>query len=139
MTYTQLALAAVAATVVLDLAILRTHLLSRRVFWASYAIIVFFQLLTNGVLTGLAIVRYDDSAIIGGADPVFLGAGRIAYAPVEDLLFGFALVVSAMAWWVWWGRRGVQRTPYSGPPRWFSRSASESGSTPGTDGARPRG
>ena len=27
---------------------------ARRVFWASYAIVVFFQLVTNGVLTGLA-------------------------------------------------------------------------------------
>ena len=39
----------------------------------------------------------------------FLGSGRIAWAPVEDLLFGFALVLQTLAWWVFWGRRGVQR------------------------------
>jgi len=142
MTYTQLALVAVAGTVVLDLVVLRTALLRRRVFWVSYAIIVFFQLLTNGVLTGFSIVRYDGDAIVGGADPVFLGSGRIAFAPVEDLLFGFALVVSAMAGWVWWGRRGVQRVPLAGPPRWRDEAVDPeraSGDPAGPDGAPPRG
>jgi hypothetical protein len=74
------------------------------------------------VLTGLRVVRYDGEAIIGSTTPVagpppFLGDGRIAYAPVEDLMFGFALVVLTQVLWVWLGRRGVQRTPYSGPPR----------------------
>ena len=138
MTYTQLAVVSVGGTVLLDLVVLRTRLLTRRAFWAAYAIIVCFQLLTNGVLTGFGIVRYDDSAIIGEAAPVFVGAGRIAYAPVEDLLFGFALVVSAMVWWVWWGRRGIQRTPYAGPPRWRARVSPPSGGMPGTDGTGPR-
>jgi lycopene cyclase domain-containing protein len=120
--YTALAQLGVLVVVVLDLAVLRTRLLARRVFWVSYAIVVSFQLLTNGVLTGLRIVRYDGEAILGSSTPVdsapaFLGDGRIAFAPVEDLLFGFALVVLTQALWVWLGRRGVQRTPYSGPPR----------------------
>jgi lycopene cyclase domain-containing protein len=100
-TYTGLAVLGVVAAVVLDLAILRTRLLTRRIFWVSYAIIVFFQLVTNGILTGRHIVRYDPGAILGS---------RIVYAPVEDLLFGFSLVVQTLAWWVWWGRRGVQRS-----------------------------
>jgi lycopene cyclase domain-containing protein len=122
MSYTQLAVLGIVAVVVLDLLVLRTRLLRRRVFWAAYAIVVFFQLVTNGVLTGLRIVRYDGEQIIGSSTPVdsappFLGDGRIAFAPVEDLMFGFALVVLTMVIWVWLGRRGVQRTPYSGPPR----------------------
>jgi hypothetical protein len=36
------------------------------------------------------------------------------YAPVEDLVFGFALVLLTLDLWVWWGRRGVQRTPAAG-------------------------
>ena len=80
----------------LDLAVLRTRLLTRRVFWTAYAIIVAFQLVTNGWLTGRDIVSYDEDAILGA---------RLAYAPVEDLLFGFSLVVQTLAWWVWWGRR----------------------------------
>lgn len=129
MTYTQLALLAVVATVVLDLYVLRTRLLTRRVFWVSYAIVVFFQLLTNGVLTGFTIVRYADDAIVGSEQAVFLGDGRIAFAPMEDLLFGFALVVQTMAWWVWWGRRGVQYEPVAGPPMWVQRR-SRPGSRP---------
>ncbi len=122
MTYTQLAVLGVVAVVVLDLAVLRTRLLRRRVFWAAYAIVVFFQLVTNAVLTGFRIVRYDGAAIVGtstppDAPPPFLGDGRIAYAPFEDLLFGFALVVLTQVLWVWLGRRGVQRTPYAGLPR----------------------
>ena len=122
MTYTQLAVLGVVVVVVVDLAVFGTRLLRRRVFWASYAIVVFFQLVTNGVLTGLRIVRYDGAAIVGSSTPVdaappFLGDGRIAFAPFEDLLFGFALVVLTQCLWVWLGRRGVQRTPYAGPPR----------------------
>jgi lycopene cyclase domain-containing protein len=95
-TYTALAVAGVAYAVLLDLALLRTRLLGRRAFWTSYAIIVGFQLLTNGWLTGRDIVTYDEDVIVGL---------RVVYAPVEDLLFGFSLVLQAMAWWVWWGRR----------------------------------
>ena len=109
MTYTQLAVLAVAATVVLDVAVLRTRLLGRRLFWVSYAIVLLFQLVANGILTGAGIVRYDGSAILGSGAPAFVGDGRLAWAPVEDLLFGFALVVQTLAWWVYWGRRGVQR------------------------------
>jgi lycopene cyclase domain-containing protein len=94
--YTVLAVLGIALAVVLDLAVLRTKLLRRKVFWVSYAIIVCFQLIVNGVLTGRNIVRYDSGAIL---------SLRIAYAPVEDLMFGFSLVVQTLAWWVWWGRR----------------------------------
>lgn len=96
MTYTALALLGVAAAVLLDLAVLRTRLLLRRAFWVAYVIIVSFQLVVNGVLTCRKIVTYDRSAVTGL---------RIACAPVEDLLFGFSLVVQTLAWWVWWGRR----------------------------------
>ena len=110
MTYTTAALLGVAATVLLDLVVLRTRLLTRRAFWVAYAIVVFFQLVTNGVLTGRRIVTYDPAVVLGGAQPRLLGDGRIVYAPVEDLLFGFALVVQTLAWWVWWGRRLSSRS-----------------------------
>ena len=35
---------------------------------------------------------------------------RIASAPAEDLLFGFALVLSVMSLWVFWGKSGVQKS-----------------------------
>jgi lycopene cyclase domain-containing protein len=97
-TYTAAAVLGVLIAVALDLFVLRVRLLGRVVFWATYPLIIFFQLLSNGILTGRNIVRYDPGAILGW---------RIAHAPVEDLLFGFAMVLLALDLWVWWGRRGV--------------------------------
>ena len=103
MSYTALALVGVVAAVVLDLLVLRTRVVTRRAFWVSYCIVVAFQLLTNGWLTGRDIVVYDDDAIVGW---------RLAFAPVEDLLFGFSLVLQTTAWWVFWGRfTGDERAP----------------------------
>jgi lycopene cyclase domain-containing protein len=95
-TYTAAALLGVAGAVAVDLFVLRTRLLRRRVFWATYPIVVFFQLISNGILTGRGVVRYDPDAILGL---------RLVYAPVEDLLFGFALVLLTLSVWTWWGRR----------------------------------
>ncbi len=114
MTYTQLSLVAVPFAVLVDVVLLRTRLVTRTSFWVAYAIIVFFQLLTNGWLTGRGIVTYSADAVVGGATAVPFGQGRVLYAPVEDLAFGFSLVLQTLAWWVFWGRRGVDRRR---PPR----------------------
>ena len=105
MTYTVAATGAVLVAVLADLVILRTALVRSRTWWTAYGIVVFFQLLTNGWLTGRGIVRYSEDAIVGSGRIVFLGEGRIAYAPVEDLAFGFALVLMSCAAWVWAGAR----------------------------------
>jgi lycopene cyclase domain-containing protein len=120
MTYTQLALLGVLAVVVLDLAVLRVGLLRRRAFWTAYAIIAFFQLLTNGWLTGRRIVTYNPDTALTDSSVVPLGDWRIMYAPVEDLLFGFALIVLAMDLWIVWYRRGIEREPYADGP-WVRR------------------
>ena len=91
MTYTQLAISAVVIAVTVDLFVIKTTLLKRKVFWTSYAIIVGFQLLTNWWLTSRNIVMYSPDAIIGI---------RIASAPIEDLLFGFALVLGVLINWI---------------------------------------
>jgi lycopene cyclase domain-containing protein len=98
--YTWLAMIGVVAAVVIDLVVLRTKLVLHKAFWTAYAIMVFFQLATNGLLTGLPIVRYDPSAIVGW---------HLVYAPVEDLLFGFALIVFTLSVWVWLGGRAANR------------------------------
>ncbi len=103
--YTVAATIAVLIAVCADLLVLRTALVRSRTWWTAYGIVVFFQLLTNGWLTGRGIVRYRDDAIVGSGRIVFLGDGRIAYAPVEDLAFGFALVLMSCAAWVWSGAR----------------------------------
>lgn len=95
MSYTAAAVLAVLVAVAVDRWIARTRLLGRAEFWIAYAIVVFFQLLTNGWLTGRHIVRYDPGAVLGA---------RVAYAPVEDLLFGFALVLWTWTWWDWFGQ-----------------------------------
>ena len=95
MTYTQIAFLAVALVIVIDLFLFKTRLLSKKTFWSAYAIIVSFQLLTNWWLTSRNIVMYDEDKIIGT---------RIASAPVEDLLFGFALVTGVLINWVRLGR-----------------------------------
>ena len=97
MSYTQLALTAVALAIVLDLTLIKSRLITKKIFWTSYAIILPFQLLTNWWLTSREIVAYSAEEIIGW---------RIAAAPCEDLLFGFALILSVLSLWIYWGRRG---------------------------------
>lgn len=108
-TYTAAAAVAVLVATLADLFILRTALVRSRTWWTAYGIVVVFQLITNGWLTGRGIVRYDGSAILGSERIAFLGEGRVAFAPVEDLAFGFALVLLSCACWVWTGAR--TRTP----------------------------
>ena len=96
MSYSALAVVAVVAVLFVDLVVYRTRMVTRRVFWVAYAIVVTFQLLMNGVLTGRGVVIYDPHAIWGP---------RVAYAPVEDLLFGFALVTLTLATWAAVNRR----------------------------------
>jgi lycopene cyclase domain-containing protein len=91
MTYTALAVTSVFLVLALELIFIKSNLLRKPAFYFGYAIVVFFQLLTNGYLTKSGIVLYDPNAIIGT---------RIAFAPVEDLLFGFSLVFLTLATWV---------------------------------------
>lgn len=105
MTYTMLAVVGVLAAIVVDRWAVRTRLTSSGAWWAAYSIIVFFQLLTNGWLTGRGIVRYDPDTIVGSEEVTAFGDGRLVYAPVEDLGFGFALVLTTCVVWVWLGAR----------------------------------
>ena len=105
MTYTAIAVVAALAAVALDRWAARTRLTTSGTWWTAYGIIVVFQLLTNGWLTGRGIVRYDPDAIIGSDRVRLIGEGRLVYAPVEDLGFGFALVLTTSVVWVWLGRR----------------------------------
>ncbi len=90
MTYTQLAISGVIFALLTDYFFLRTRLIKTKRFWTSYAIIINFQLLTNWWLTSRNIVMYSPDAIIGV---------RIASAPAEDLLFGFALLLLVLVMW----------------------------------------
>ena len=96
MSYTQIAIDAVILALLLDLFALRTQLVGRKIFWTSYLIILVFQLLTNWWLTSRNIVMYNAHEIIGK---------RLAGAPLEDLLFGFSLILSVQTLWVHFGRK----------------------------------
>jgi lycopene cyclase domain-containing protein len=91
MPYFLLAQLAIVAVVLAEIFIFKTGLFSDIRFWLAYGIVVFFQLLTNGYLTFNEIVTYN---------PEVIGGTRVAFAPVEDLFFGFSLVTMTMLVWV---------------------------------------
>ena len=90
LSYTLGAVVAIVAALALDLAGTRQRLVTRGYFWVAYVVILCFQLLMNGVLTGIPIVTYEPS--------VHLGV-RVANAPIEDIGFGFGLVLSVLTVW----------------------------------------
>ena len=96
MTYTQISVLAVLTALILDLFVIKTALLKRAVFWCSYATILPFQFLTNWWLTSRNIVMYDPDVITGT---------RFFSAPAEDVLFGFALILSVLSLWINLGKR----------------------------------
>ena len=79
MTYTVAAALGVLGALILDLIVLRTRLVLSVVWWVTYPIVLAGQLVSNGILTGRGVVRYNPDAILGL---------RVVYAPVEDLAFG---------------------------------------------------
>ena len=100
MVYTDIAIISIIFAAIVDLFIIKNKLLTKKVFWTSYAIILPFQLITNWWLTSRDIVMYSSDAITGI---------RVASAPAEDLLFGFALILLVMNLWVYWGKKGIQK------------------------------
>lgn len=90
MIYSDIALNAVFLAVVLDLFLLKSQMMTRGIFWITYSLILPFQLLTNWWLTSNEIVMYSDTEIIGQ---------RLAGAPIEDLLFGFSMILLTISVW----------------------------------------
>jgi lycopene cyclase domain-containing protein len=91
--YTAPAVLAVASVCALEVAVLHTGLFRRPAYWLSMLIVVGFQILTDGWLTKLSapIVMYDDRQTTGIRFPFDI--------PVEDFLFGFALVTAVLVLW----------------------------------------
>ncbi len=96
--YTVASIVAVVAVVVTELAWLRTGIFATATYWVSYAIILFFQVLVDGWLTKLSapIVIYNRDENSGIRFPWDI--------PVEDYLFGFALITLTMLLWERAGR-----------------------------------
>jgi lycopene cyclase domain-containing protein len=91
--YTLPAVIAVVVVVVLELAVWRTGLFRRPAYWLSMVIVIGFQVPVDGWLTKLSspIVIYDDRQTSGVRFPFDI--------PVEDFLFGFALVTAVLLLW----------------------------------------
>ena len=98
MIYSDIALDAVVVAILVDLFILRTAMLTRGIYWLTYVLIFPFQLLTNWWLTSRNIVQYSPSEIIGR---------RLAGAPIEDLLFGFSMILLTLSLWDFFTRRAA--------------------------------
>jgi lycopene cyclase domain-containing protein len=101
MIYSDIALNAVFVAVVLDLFLLKSRMMTRGIFWLTYFLILPFQLLTNWWLTSNAIVMYAVSDITGQ---------RIAGAPIEDLLFGFSMILLTISAWEYFKIRLNKKT-----------------------------
>ena len=91
--YTAAAVVVVTAVVLFELRVLRTGLLGTRAYWIALAICYAFMIAVNGWLTKLTapVVLYDADATTGWRFPWDI--------PVEDYLFGFALLTLAMLLW----------------------------------------
>lgn len=101
MIYSDIALNAVLLAVVLDLFFLKSQMMTRGIFWITYLLILPFQLLTNWWLTSNEIVMYADAEIIGR---------RLAGAPIEDLLFGFSMILLTLSAWDYLVRRRISES-----------------------------
>jgi lycopene cyclase domain-containing protein len=91
--YTVPAVLAVIAVVALELGVLHTGLFRRPVYWISMVIVTGFQIPVDGWLTKLSapIVVYDERHTSGIRFPFDI--------PVEDFLFGFAMVTAVLLLW----------------------------------------
>ena len=91
--YTLPAVIAVIMVCVLELLVLHTGLFRRPAYWISMVIVLGFQIPVDGWLTKLSapIVIYDERHTSGIRFPFDI--------PVEDFLFGFAMVTAVLLLW----------------------------------------
>ena len=91
--YTVPAILAVVLVCVLEFAVLRTGLFRRAAYWISILIVLGFQIPVDGWLTklGAPIVIYNDHHTSGVRFPFDI--------PVEDFLFGWAMVTAVLLLW----------------------------------------
>lgn len=99
--YTLPAIVAVLAVWSLERFLLRTGMFRRPTYWLSMIIVFGFMILVDGWLTKLSapIVLYREAHTTGVRFPWDI--------PVEDFLFGWAMVTAVLLLWVRAGRDSV--------------------------------
>jgi lycopene cyclase domain-containing protein len=91
--YTIGALTAVALSIIFELFIVKSRIYSKKEFWITILIVVLFQIPTDGWLT-------KTSAPIVIYNPNHFSGLRLPFSiPVEDFLYGFALVSAVLSIW----------------------------------------
>jgi len=105
MEYTWASVIGVVVVVLVELLWLKTGIFLKATYWIAYGIVVFFQVIIDGWLTKLSapIVLYNPDEFTGWRAPWDV--------PVEDYLFGFALVTLAI---ILWERAGPRRAGAAG-------------------------
>ena len=121
--YTLLAVIGLVAVVAAELLWLRTGLFRQLRYWLAMAIVLGFQCLVDGWLTKLdaPIVEYDPAHFLGIRAPWDI--------PIEDFLFGIAMVTLTMLVWVAAGRREPGR-PDAPQPDAIDRGESPAATSP---------
>ena len=108
--YPAASLAAAAAVIVLELAVLRTGIFRKGAYWVAMLVSYAFMVPVDGWLTKLSapIVLYRDGDT-SGLRPVW-------DILAEEFLYAFALLTLVIALWDWAGRREADPPPAAGPP-----------------------
>jgi lycopene cyclase domain-containing protein len=91
--YTAPAVGSVLAVCALEFTVLHTGLFRRLAYWLSMVIVLGFQIPVDGWLTkrSAPIVIYDERQTSGLRFPFDI--------PIEDFLFGFAMVTAVLLLW----------------------------------------
>ena len=99
--YTLPAVLAVALLRAPELTVFRTGLFRRPAYWISMVIVLAFQVVVDGWLTKLSapVVSYDERHTTGIRFPFDI--------PIEDFLFGFALITAVLLLWERLGAKSV--------------------------------
>ena len=89
-TYLFLSLAGLFLAVFLDTIILKTNCVFQKATWKTAAVLLLFTLVFDQILTGLPIVIYNSSHILGF---------RLGFIPIEDLSYPLiaSLLVPSLA------------------------------------------
>lgn len=89
--YTLLSLCAALIAIIVDQWLLRTQLLQQAAYLFFLGIVFMFKFFVNGYLTK-HIVFYSPHVILGI---------RIGTIPLEDFIYGFALITLCVSLWEW--------------------------------------